>query len=87
MAALRAKCLLQRTVLLLGQSAFQRAIDCATDVLKIMPGNKHATALLATAMHKFGRKKDAAGTVTELCSSFGNMDDVLLMQDELGCVA
>jgi predicted Zn-dependent protease len=76
---------LQRTVLLLGQNALEKAIDSANEVLKIQPSNKHAAALLATAMHKLGRKKDAGSFVTDICSAFAVIEDVTAAQDDLGC--
>lgn len=84
---IRAKCLLHRTVLLLGQAAFQKAIDSANEVLTIQPGQKHACALLATALHKMGRKKDAAAVVMDICSAYAGVEDVAAAQDDLGCAA
>lgn len=82
---IRAKCLLHRTVLLLGQAAFQKAIDSANEVLAIQPGQKHASALLATALHKMGRKKDAAAIVMDICSEYAGVEDVAATPDDLGC--
>ena len=78
---LRGKCLLQRTVLLLAQNSFQKAIDSSGEVMRIQPANKHAAALNATALHKIGRKKEAASAVTELIGAIPRSEDV---QDALG---
>lgn len=72
---------------MLGQNSFEKAIDSANEVLKIQPSNKHAAALLATAMHKLGRKKDTAAIVTDICSAFAAVEDVIAAQDDLGCAA
>ena len=80
---LRGKCLLQRTVLLLAQNSFQKAIDSSGEVMRIQPANKHAAALNATALHKIGRKKEAASAVTELIGAFQRSEDQHV-QDELG---
>ena len=80
---LRGKCLLQRTVLLLAQNSFQKAIDSSGEVMRIQPANKHAAALNATALHKIGRKKEAASAVTELIGAFQRSENQHV-QDELG---
>ena len=80
---LRGKCLLQRTVLLLAQNSFQKAIDSSGEVMRNLPANKHAAALNATALHKIGRKKEAASAVTELIGAFQRSEDQHV-QDELG---
>ena len=80
---LRCKCLLQRVVLLLQQQQHLRAMDTASEVLKSVPGSKHALALLATAEHKAGKKKRAAATLSELCGAFQRLDENQ-MGEELG---
>ena len=80
---LRCKCLLQKAVLLLGQQQHSKALECSSEVLKLRPDSKHAAALLATAQHKVGLKKQAAATVSELCAAF-NRSDEMQMTEELG---
>lgn len=81
---LRSKCLLQRTVLLLQQQMHQKALESATEVLKLYPESKHACALLATSQHKAGKKKESALTVSELVVAFQRAEDTNMLSDELG---
>ena len=76
--------MLQKTVLLLQQQQHTKALECATEVLKVLPESKHASALLATAQHKAGKKKAASATVTDLCNAFQRSDDSQMMSEELG---
>lgn len=80
---LRSKCLLQRTVLLLQQHQHSRALESACEAFNIIPESKHASALLATAQHKAGKKKQAAATVLGLCAALQRSDDSQ-MDEELG---
>ena len=82
---LRSKCLLQRTVLLLQQQMHHKALESATEVLKLYPDSKHASALLATSQHKAGKKKESAVTVSELVVAFQRAEDTNMLSDELGC--
>ena len=82
---LRSKCLLQRTVLLLQQQMHHKALESATEVLKLYPDSKHASALLATSQHKAGKKKESAATVSELVVAFQRAEDTNMLSDELGC--
>ena len=82
-AKLRCKCLLQRVVLLLNQQQHTKALDSAAEVLRFVPDSKHALALLATAQHKAGKKKQAAVTLTDLSVAFQNADGEN-MSEELG---
>ena len=82
---LRSKCLLQRTVLLLQQRMHHKALESATEVLKLYPDSKHASALLATSQHKAGKKKESAVTVSELVVAFQRAEDTNMLSDELGC--
>ena len=82
---LRSKCLLQRTVLLLQQQQHHKALESATEVLKLYPDSKHASALLATSQHKAGKKKESAVTVSELVVAFQRAEDTNMLSDELGC--
>lgn len=78
---LRSKCLVQRTVLLLQQQQHPRALESACEVLGLVPESKHASALLATAQHKAGRKKQASATITELCAAFQCPDESHMHED------
>lgn len=78
---LRSKCLLQRTTLLISQQQHAKALECAGEVLQMVPESKHAAALLATSQHKAGRKKQAAATITDLCAAFQRTDDSGLSDD------
>ena len=82
---LRSKCLLQRTVLLLQQQMHHKALESATEVLKLYPDSTHASALLATSQHKAGKKKAAAATLSELVAAFQRTEDTNMLSDELGC--
>ena len=82
---LRSKCLLQSTVLLLQLQMHHKALESATEVLKLCPDSKHASALLATSQHKAGKKKAAAATVSELVVAFMRPEDTNMLSDELGC--
>ena len=82
---LRSKCLLQRTVLLQQQQMHHKALESATEVLKLYPDSKHASALLATSQHKAGKKKESAATVSELVVAFQRAEDTNMLSDELGC--
>ena len=82
---LRSKCLLQQTLLLLQQQMYHKALESATEVVKLCPDNKHASALLATSQHKAGKKKAAAATLSELVAAFQRTEDTNMLSDELGC--
>ena len=82
---LRSKCLLQRTVLLLQQQMHHKALESATEVLKLYPDSKHASALLATSQHKAGKKKESAATLSELVVAFQRAEVTNKYSDELGC--
>ena len=82
---LRSKCLLQRTVFLLQQEMHHKALESATEVLKLYPDSKHASALLATSQHKAGKKKESAATVSELVVAFQRAEVTNKYSDELGC--
>ena len=72
-------------MLQLQQQQFPKALESAAEVLNIVPESKHAAALLATAQHKAGKKKQASATVTELCAAFQKADETQ-MAEELGCI-
>ena len=72
---MRSKCLLQQTILELQQKQYAKALNTSLEVLKLLPENKHAKALLATAQQKAGKKKAAGVTLTELCADFQKEED------------
>lgn len=72
---LRGRCLLQRATLSLQGQQYSKALETSSEVLRVMPDNKSAAALLATAQHRLNMKKQAAQSVTELCSAFQRVDD------------
>ena len=72
-------------MLLLQQQMHHKALECATEVLKLYPDSTHASALLATSQHKAGKKKESAVTVSELVVAFQRAEDTNMLSDELGC--
>ena len=79
--ALRGKCLIQKTVLLLQQQQHAKALESAQAVLTILPDCKHAMALLATSLHKTGKKKDSAAMLVHLNDAFLKTEDSQMSED------
>ena len=82
---LRSKCLLQRSVLQLQQQQHQQALESATEVLELYPDSRHASALVATALHKSGKKKEAASAASDLVLAIQKAEVANALSDELGC--
>ena len=57
----------QYQALLLQQQMHHKALESATEVLKLYPDSKHASALLATSQHKAGKKKESADRLRTCC--------------------
>ena len=81
---LRTKCLIQKTVLLLNQQHYTKALESAQAVLKLTPDCKHAMALLATAQHKTGKKKPASDTLRDLTEEFLKADGDVAVSEDFG---
>ena len=64
------------------QQQYAKALTTSSMVLALLPENKHAKALLATAQLKAGKKKAAGVTVTELCADFQKAEDPAVQTDE-----
>ena len=65
---------------MLQHQQYAKALETSSMVHELLPENKHARALLATAQQKTGKKKAAGVTVTELCTDFqkvGSSEDAL----------